>query len=61
METSTNHAPETLSHLKPYWFHLLLSPVDHPQHGYGSIEEILDRMEGKCGFGRPPSTARSNG
>ncbi len=33
--------------LKPHWFHVLLSLSDQPQHGYGIMQDVLDRTEGK--------------
>ena len=40
-------APETFLPLKPHWFHVLLSLTDHEQHGYGIMQEVLDRTGGK--------------
>jgi DNA-binding PadR family transcriptional regulator len=33
--------------LKPHWFHVLLSLLDQEQHGYGIMQEVLDRTAGK--------------
>jgi DNA-binding PadR family transcriptional regulator len=33
--------------LKTNWFHILLSLVGHEQHGYGIMQEVLDRTGGK--------------
>src|ERR1044071_7356267 len=33
--------------LKPHWFHVLLSLADQEQHGYGIMQEVLDRTGGK--------------
>jgi DNA-binding PadR family transcriptional regulator len=33
--------------LKPHWFHILLSLADGEQHGYGIMQEVLERTEGK--------------
>src|ERR1044072_3647565 len=33
--------------LKPHWFHVLLSLADQEQHGYGIMQEVLDRTAGK--------------
>ena len=33
--------------LKPHWFHVLLSLADDDQHGYGIMQEVLDRTDGK--------------
>jgi DNA-binding PadR family transcriptional regulator len=39
--------PETFLPLKPHWFHVLLSLADQKQHGYGIMQEVLDRTDGK--------------
>ena len=39
--------PEDFLPLKPHWFHILLSLADHDQHGYGIMQEVLDRTGGK--------------
>lgn len=33
--------------LKPHWFHILLSLADQEQHGYGIMQEVLERTGGK--------------
>jgi len=33
--------------LKGQWFHILLSLVDGAQHGYGIMQDVLARSEGK--------------
>ncbi len=33
--------------LKPHWFHVLLSLSGGEQHGYGIMQEVLDRTSGK--------------
>jgi DNA-binding PadR family transcriptional regulator len=33
--------------LKPHWFHVLLSLADADQHGYGIMQEVLERTGGK--------------
>src|SRR5512147_924005 len=33
--------------LKPHWFHVLLSLSGEEQHGYGIMQEVLDRTGGK--------------
>jgi DNA-binding PadR family transcriptional regulator len=33
--------------LKPNWFHVLLSMANHEQHGYGIMQEVLERTNGK--------------
>ena len=40
-------SPESLLPLKPNWFHVLLSLADGDQHGYGIMQEVLDRTGGK--------------
>ena len=39
--------PESFLPLKPNWFHILLSLSDEEQHGYGIMQEVLDRTTGK--------------
>jgi DNA-binding PadR family transcriptional regulator len=38
---------ESFLPLKPHWFHVLLSLADQEQHGYGIMQEVLDRTNGK--------------
>jgi DNA-binding PadR family transcriptional regulator len=38
---------ESFLPLKPHWFHLLLSLADEEQHGYGIMQEVLERTNGK--------------
>ncbi len=33
--------------LKPNWFHVLLSLANEEQHGYGIMQEVLSRTNGK--------------
>ena len=33
--------------LKPNWFHVLLSLASGEQHGYGIMQEVLERTDGK--------------
>jgi DNA-binding PadR family transcriptional regulator len=33
--------------LQTHWFHVLLSLADQEQHGYGIMQEVLDRTQGK--------------
>lgn len=40
-------APESFLPLKPHWFHVLLSLADQDQHGYGIMQEVLERTGGK--------------
>jgi DNA-binding PadR family transcriptional regulator len=39
--------PHSLLPLKPQWFHIMLSLVAEEQHGYGIMQEVLERTEGK--------------
>jgi DNA-binding PadR family transcriptional regulator len=38
---------DTFLPLKPAWFHILLSLVGPGQHGYGIMQEVLERTGGK--------------
>ena len=38
---------ESFLPLKPHWFHVLLSLADQEQHGYGIMQEVLDRTNDK--------------
>ena len=39
--------PESFLPLKPHWFHVMLSLADQEQHGYGIMQEVLERTDGK--------------
>jgi DNA-binding PadR family transcriptional regulator len=39
--------PDAFLPLKPHWFHVLLSLADDEQHGYGIMQEVLTRTDGK--------------
>jgi DNA-binding PadR family transcriptional regulator len=39
--------PESFLPLKPHWFHVLLCLADQEQHGYGIMQEVLERTGGK--------------
>jgi len=39
--------PRSLLPLKTNWFHILLSLAGQEQHGYGIMQEVLDRTGGK--------------
>lgn len=39
--------PEKLLPLKANWFHILLCLVGQDQHGYGIMQEVLERTDGK--------------
>ena len=47
MPTKKTPAPESFLPLKPHWFHVLLSLADQDQHGYGIMQEVLERTSGK--------------
>ena len=40
-------ALESFLPLKPHWFHVLLSLSDQDQHGYGIMQDVLERTDGK--------------
>ena len=40
-------APDDFLPLKPHWFHVLLSLAGSEQHGYGIMQEVLERTSGK--------------
>ncbi len=40
-------SPASFLPLKPNWFHVLLSLADQEQHGYGIMQEVLARTDGK--------------
>jgi DNA-binding PadR family transcriptional regulator len=39
--------PKDFLPLKPHWFHVLLSLAGQDQHGYGVMQEVLERTGGK--------------
>lgn len=39
--------PQPFLPLKPQWFHILLALAGGEQHGYGIMQEVLDRTGGK--------------
>jgi DNA-binding PadR family transcriptional regulator len=39
--------PNAFLPVKTNWFHILLSLAAEEQHGYGIMQEVLDRTEGK--------------
>jgi len=41
------HALDSFLPLKTNWFHILLSLMDQEQHGYGIMQEVLERTDGK--------------
>ena len=40
-------SPDRFLPLKPHWFHVLLSLSSQEQHGYGIMQEVLERTDGK--------------
>jgi DNA-binding PadR family transcriptional regulator len=40
-------SPESFLPLKPQWFHVLLSLSSQDQHGYGIMQDVLERTGGK--------------
>ena len=36
--------------LKTQWFHIMLSLAGGEQHGYGIMQEVLERPAEKCGL-----------
>jgi DNA-binding PadR family transcriptional regulator len=43
----TKSQPERFLPLKPQWFHILLALAGEEQHGYGIMQEVLERTMGK--------------
>ena len=43
----TNKKPEAFLPLKSNWLHILLSLVGGEQHGYGIMQEVLERTMGR--------------
>jgi DNA-binding PadR family transcriptional regulator len=39
--------PETFLPLRPHWFHVMLCLAGQEQHGYGIMQEVLERTDGK--------------
>lgn len=39
--------PEAFLPLRSHWFHILLSLVGGEQHGYGIMQDVLERTDGK--------------
>jgi DNA-binding PadR family transcriptional regulator len=39
--------PQKFLPLKPQWFHIMLSLAGDDQHGYGIMQEVLERTGGK--------------
>jgi DNA-binding PadR family transcriptional regulator len=47
MAKPTLASVESFLPLKPRWFHVLLSLSGQEQHGYGIMQEVLERTDGK--------------
>ena len=47
MITDGDRVAERFLPLKPNWFHVLLSLANEEQHGYGIMQEVLERTNGK--------------
>ena len=45
--------PQKFLPLKAQWFHIMLSLAAGEQHGYGIMQEVLDRTSGKVLFDQP--------
>jgi DNA-binding PadR family transcriptional regulator len=45
--TNKEQAVDRFLPLKPHWFHVLLSLAGRDQHGYGIMQEVLERTGGK--------------
>ena len=43
----TKLGPEKFTPLKTQWFHIMLSLAGGEQHGYGIMQEVLQRTSGK--------------
>ena len=39
--------PDAFLPLKSNWFHIMVSLVDAEQHGYGIMQDVLERSDGK--------------
>ena len=47
MATKKPPSPDSFLPLSPHWFHVLLSLANQEQHGYGIMQEVLERTDGK--------------
>jgi DNA-binding PadR family transcriptional regulator len=47
MPNMSERRPSVALPLKTNWFHILLCLADRDQHGYGIMQEVLARTEGK--------------
>ncbi len=47
MPSDKSTQPDDFLPLKPNWFQVLLSLADQEQHGYGIMQEVLERSGGK--------------
>jgi DNA-binding PadR family transcriptional regulator len=39
--------PEAFLPVRSHWFHILLSLISGEQHGYGIMQDVLERTDGK--------------
>lgn len=51
MSSATNSQPEDHLPLSPAVFHILLALADEERHGYGIMQEVKQRTEGKVRLG----------
>ena len=51
IDTPTKRSPESLLPLTPTTFHILLALADAERHGYGIMQAIIDRTDGKIRIG----------
>lgn len=47
MSVAGSRSPDSLLPLKTNWFHVLLCLAEHEQHGYGIMQEVLERTGGR--------------
>jgi DNA-binding PadR family transcriptional regulator len=47
VKNAEDPAVERFLPLRPNWFHVLLSLANGEQHGYGIMQEVLERTNGK--------------
>ena len=46
MQQADPRPPASLLPLRTNWFHVLLCLADGEQHGYGIMQEVLERTDG---------------
>jgi DNA-binding PadR family transcriptional regulator len=52
--------PQSFIPLKTHWFHILLCLAGGEQHGYGIMQEVLDRTTGRVRLWPATSMDRSS-